>query len=429
MSALVKAGFPNIILPRRPGIERPRWPYTINRASVQANGLTFLCPMEYFGSSGLSVELVSGQHGTLEGSPARISDVLMRSTTDFDSVDDLITFPSKVYFHVASPFSMSFWINLDDFSDPRPGICQFQSDATVGDADGFKVIAIDRAVDFDNSPILFCNTEGSAAGGNDSYAETEDFGGTLLNAWNHFLITYNGNGLTTIGNFTMYRNGVDEPLKVASAFQPGHGNQTMIGRGGSANDFWDGRMADVRAYDIELGQPVARQMANAHTRWDVYEEYGRVFYSLAAVAITVDLADTLLLTDILARVDIGAFEGGVMQDVVSFTEELITAAPDQAITMPETLTPTEDLTVDVEKVLEDTLAPTEDLGVGVEKVFDETLAPAEDLGVAVEKVLEETLAPTEQLAVTQEILIEEAVSLEDELVGGGNYVLYRRRKH
>ena len=148
---------------------------------------------------------------------------------------------STTYVNSNSAFSFAAWVWLDDYGNSYPLMATLKTNGSTGYDIGFS-----------NQAGAY---EGIWFGSQSTFTGFRTTGGTpSLNAWHHVVITYNGNGPTTAGNYTAYLDGSSQSITTNS----GHGardNTTNIGGGlgsGSPTLEWDGKIDDVRIYSSVL---------------------------------------------------------------------------------------------------------------------------------------------------------------------------------
>ena len=269
---------PPAIRPFR-GIQRPRWPVTLNRDSPQAERITAHWPMLPAGGN-IAHELVRGLNGTLTGmdlATAWTSDIEMTSGLLFDGLNDFVTVPHDADLQPAGTdgaFSVCCWVKvltegdwlafLSKDQDGASGIYRFQIDNTAA-PNRLWVFGIKKLIGGTN--VLKSTTT----------VQTTSFV--------HICGTWDG---TTQRIFI---NGIEENSDTpTTGFE--HANPLEFGRnsgGQNANcvllhiSFYKGLAVDPK---------VIYQMWDPPTRWQLQYERGRVFYSIPAAAAFTMVADS-----------------------------------------------------------------------------------------------------------------------------------------
>ena len=269
MAVQVRAAFPSIIIPGRYGIQRPQWPFTINRDSPQAEGLVAWWPVIPFGDDGPLRELVRGFDATRNGNPTFQSDPeflwyqALDGTGDFWDVGDedeldagTVNFCFSCW--LRNPDNVSFTMNkrLDsnavgwEFLHER-GNVEDRITVRLFDGDAPSSVNVDWDMPTaDGQWHLACGVVDRTAGlgriyGDGIQISTQDISGWL-----------------TLSN--------------AQSLQLGARNGANL---------YAGDICDVRVYkNVLIGPQVAYQMWDPHTRHDLIYELRRVFYSFPAAA-------------------------------------------------------------------------------------------------------------------------------------------------
>ena len=160
------------------------------------------------------------------------------ASLDFDGVDDYVDL-SSFDIDTTSAWSISLWLNLDSFTPAYPNVFALKTDqstsfigfiSATGSYDGFNF----------GSSSNFVNLRSNTTTGNN-----------FLTTWKHVVITYNGSGITTTGNYTIYIDGSDDGTQASGAFSlcP---NVSKIGESNSASQRFNGNIDDAIIFDAEL---------------------------------------------------------------------------------------------------------------------------------------------------------------------------------
>ena len=277
MPALVRAAFPNIIIPGRHGIQRPRWPFRLNKDSPQAEGLIHWWPMmPAQASTAFDLAVIGAQDGSIGGFVTDTSHVEMGPGLNFPGgVGDRITCgdPTDVDFE-GNDFALVVWL-LVNTEDERQ--IPLAKDSSGGSARQFALQYDDNDSTINKLSVFYVDDADTiinqVTDGNDVLS---------LNVPHHWIGQRRGN------NLDIYLDGVE----LASSLQVGaHADMrttsTNITLGGrpftNFTEELKGELYDCRIYDRSFSAAEAWQMAN-EKRWDVYYELGRVFYSIPAAA-------------------------------------------------------------------------------------------------------------------------------------------------
>jgi len=277
---------PAIHVPR--GVQRPRWPFSLNRDSPQADGLIAWWP----GWAGAGTTLHS--YGGLRGSgTALAADGTFNGTIAWNVDPDglmgnVVEFPGGVG---GDRVDIPFFLNPND---GPASICVW----------GYL-----RSMPGNNDQNIIFQQEG--AGGvkwlgvrNDATKNsvTTAIGGILFeantditartNEWIHYSCTWSSGGS---GTMNIYLDGENDgsatrdPQSETSGYR--YGAHKVPGMGPGEGESWDGFLCDLRIYNVEVPASVVRAMWSPSSRWDMYYELNRIYYSFPpAAAPPVDVA-------------------------------------------------------------------------------------------------------------------------------------------
>ena len=345
---------------------RPRWPFTINRDSPQARGLVAWYPGAFGPPFSIKNVLTQGADATLAGGAAPLGDVEMGIVTDLDGVNDHAQMDGLVSVLAdLTVGSMSCWVRLDNDDDSEN-----------------EFIAVSRDVDATITELRFTYDVRPTR---DNFRPLYTQDGTLK--WG--AKTAEGTTDPHIGKWTLlelvqdgiepvlYINGIKETLTYdvtedktlwfkglfTDAATPADSfNVGILERNGSDIVPLQGRFVDLRIGSNITSAALAYQKWVPRTRWDLYHELGRVFYSVPAAAAapapsvtdSVTVAETIVMnlkimpsvTDtvtVAESVTVFLLPALFMTltDTVTATESVSTLLPFLAPTVNDTVTVTE----------------------------------------------------------------------------------------
>ena len=268
MPALIRAAFPNIIIPGRFGVQRPRGPFTINRDSLQAEFLTSWFPFDPEGGTVLR-ERMEGVDGNLISMSWSSNNITDREINpgfglDFDGVADGVEVPSKVVNLNTGTFTM--WIRMD-----------VESGVASENRFFFDTDTARHAYFTEPTVMIDMFNDGREA----FHANLSWAAGDLI----HWAFRYDKDSDLQ----EIYKNGILSPSTGGQGVWGSNslGTNLHIGKRIASIDtnFMDGKMFEVRTYSNLVHPAVIYQMWHPPTRWDLYYELGRVFYSFPAVTV------------------------------------------------------------------------------------------------------------------------------------------------
>lgn len=235
---------------RRSRIERPLWPFEINRRSSQAEGLVAWYPLWPHWGENYAREMVNGLNATAGGSPGwnYYTQHGLRGAYDFDGVGDYFTVVHDTRLDITGDITLWAWIRRDTNADYGGIIAK--TDASNWD--------YDLLIDGSNNIDFFSDSTGTIRASS-TYTNTTDF--RLLcfrrvgSACEFFL---DGASIGTATNATSLN---------ANTFP------VEIGRDGnwSAVAEFNGQIAEARIYNRGLSDLEMAAGFNPSTRWELYQ--------------------------------------------------------------------------------------------------------------------------------------------------------------
>lgn len=243
---------PGIITPPR-GVQRPYWPFAVNRDSSQAEGLVNWWPAQPWGGADV-YDLIGANQGSWQGSPVWFDDPLIGPALSFDGASTYVS--SGCVLNTAAPFTISFWAFLISYSQQFPAPLQFQTDQTSAFETVWSAQAGYNGVNF-GSDANFLQALGSTPGS------------SLVGNWLHQAITYNGAGRSTLANYALYLNGVAETLSAGGAYAATT-NATRFGFASLGTTYFNGYLSDIRVYIRAFSADEIAALYQPRTRWELY---------------------------------------------------------------------------------------------------------------------------------------------------------------
>jgi len=203
----------------------------------------------YLGSGTAWNDLVGSNNGTLTNGPTFNS--ANGGSIVFDGVDDYVVGATNMSISQNQPFTLEFWANLSSYTNPYPCLIQIKTDTTYG----FIVMVTQNSA---YSGINFGSTNGWVTLKNSNNE-------VPINTWNQIILTYNGNGIGSQGNYKMYLNN-QEQILISSGNYITLNQINNIGTAENASrgsDNWTGRIANFKQYNKALTASEVSQNFNA----------------------------------------------------------------------------------------------------------------------------------------------------------------------
>ena len=170
----------------------------------------------------------------------------------FNGTNSTVVPASVNYVSPGAPFTYSAWLQLNNFSDG-----QYQVSIKLQDSGGNPwEVFYSNDTTFGFAGIDFGSASGWVKGFTNATAP-------IGPAWHLLTITYNGSGQGTLSNFTLYLDGVSQPLSSAPSFAS-RTNSNLIGDDGGGN-VWNGKIDDVRIYNRALSPQQVLQLYHLGT--------------------------------------------------------------------------------------------------------------------------------------------------------------------
>jgi hypothetical protein len=200
-------------------------------------------------TSNLSDKSAYRNNGKLVGftSLTTVPGVIGRALSFNGNTSQYVDAGTQVYATQNAPFSVAVWVDLRSFIGPVPFIIQLASDTA---SPWFLFLG--------DSQTAYA---GISIGSNNTWANLKTNSVPALGVWHHIGVVYNGNGVGTDSNFTIYLDGVPQPRNTADT--PGPGTQTNIIGNDSAGDAatqWNGAIEDVRIYNRALSPTEVKRL-------------------------------------------------------------------------------------------------------------------------------------------------------------------------
>jgi hypothetical protein len=178
--------------------------------------------------------ILNGNNGTLSGSPLPTAITgQIDGAASFDGSHNYVDLgSSKTYIDSATPFTISFWMNLNAYSN-NEGILSLKTSGT----NAFEMFVYTGAT---YGPLSFGSSDGTFV----RLHPSVDFGSSLVSAWNFVTLTYNGSGAGTASNYSLSVNNNSKTLNTSSTFF-GIGNVNDIAKLGTGTYYLNGSMDEV----------------------------------------------------------------------------------------------------------------------------------------------------------------------------------------
>jgi len=228
----------------------------LNLKSPQATGLVLWFPTavgNFGGASLRDFSLHQQASGTFVNTPVWAREATVGGALDFERGDsDAVNVTDYALISSLSEFTISFWMNPE--SNPTTG-SQEHPVFCKGDRSGNKEFRVRRITTGLNFHI---STTGSdELGGTASWTPT-------LGQWTLMTVVWDG------ANITLFVDGVQHTQFSASGTMHDAGVDLRIGSYSDGVRFFDGKMADIRLYNVAKSTAEIWQLYDPATRWQLY---------------------------------------------------------------------------------------------------------------------------------------------------------------
>jgi hypothetical protein len=200
----------------------------------------------------------NGKNATLVNGVSYSSD--NGGVLSLDGVDDYMTLHSSLSVATDAAFSVEICFNITSFANTYPNIFQIKTNTQCAWQISVTNFAAGGGLGY--AGILFGSatfvnpTWANFSTGRDNASEV-----MVANTWNHIVVTYNGSGQMSAGNYTYYRNAVSKNFTGADPF--GNTNQqNYIGCIDADRFFFNSKIPIARIYNRVLSAAEVEQNFN-----------------------------------------------------------------------------------------------------------------------------------------------------------------------
>jgi len=208
-----------------------------------------------------------GNHGTLTNMDA--SDWVGTDrgrALDFDGTNNFLSiFGSKVFAADAQPFSVSCFAYVRNFTNQYSKLLMLRSD----DSSAWEMGLSDQT----NYRGLLIGTWTAWSRRRADIASAD-----MTNGWHHYLVTYNGAGRGTAGNFLFYFDGASRTATITDNFSP-TSNVSSIALN-VTNNRLNGQIADARIYNRALSPSEIKQLYEGGPGYGLRQERKRTRFQV-----------------------------------------------------------------------------------------------------------------------------------------------------
>jgi hypothetical protein len=180
-------------------------------------------------------------------------------SVSFDGTNDSISVSSALtYITENAAFSLSFWMNPSGYGSngTYANVLGFKSDY---DSKNFAINFNDDDTGYQG--LSFGITNYATPGISAKYHTSGILGDSLLNKWSQVVITYNGSGLATIGNWKLYIDGSSTTIAGASGWYDSGTLENTIGN--YRGYHWEGLIDELAFWDATLSADDADSIYNS----------------------------------------------------------------------------------------------------------------------------------------------------------------------
>ena len=256
--------------------KKPNWPFVFNRQSPQAIGLRQWYPFSpgkgdiLFNLAGTSFGRITDFNNGPLWKPNPYTGV---PGLRCDGTDDYVNFGNLNTFTGLLNYSLTLWFSVN----AAPGVFDniVGKELVGSNFPEFRLIQLNDAVEY----FHHHEDAGTAAG-----VSGGDLSTWVIDEPHLCVVTYSNIGGTRL--LTLYLDGVEVDTAVPSGeIWDGSSNLFLAAADDASLPSGPADMTfhDLRFYTTTLPAATVRHMWDPQTRWDLYYELGRVFYSVPAV--------------------------------------------------------------------------------------------------------------------------------------------------
>lgn len=188
----------------------------------------------------------NGYNGTLTNGPTFSSTNL--GSIVFDGVDDYVNLTSDLILDTTKPFTITSFSKLNSYNNTFPTL--FTIKTSTGDS---LILLITENSSY--APLTF------GWNGTNTYKPSTTLS---LNQWYNISLIYNGNGITSSSNFSLYINKISQTLSNSYVFGGiGQVNTLATLNTGSSSFYFNGNIPSFQIYNRALNTSEISQNYNA----------------------------------------------------------------------------------------------------------------------------------------------------------------------
>jgi len=205
-----------------------------------------------------ATDLIGNQPLTLT-SPSPNYNVNYGGVWEFDLLGSngvITTDDSPTLFYSGLPLTMVGWHYLRDYSpDAYPGWMRIKTNESTGFWCGMT--------NDGSYSTPFFGSDSNFARGRASAISTA----APIDTWNQTCVVYDGSGASTLGNYKLYWNGVEQTVSAPGGFAATP-NTNRIGMGSTTSTNWDGLIGPIMIYNRVLtASEILQNYNNTKTRF------------------------------------------------------------------------------------------------------------------------------------------------------------------
>jgi hypothetical protein len=199
-------------------------------------------PLAYYPLDGDATDATgNGFDGTVQGATFTANSRVGAQAAAFDGSASYVEVPDDPALDVTGPYTETAWVNLDDTSGRHDVVSKFDVDADFEDSHWALTVQV---------------RDGQLRAGFEDAADVDyiGVGGSVpASTWTHLAVVYDGSSVAGYVDgsevFSVAQATGDGSGSVADATPPTNDEPLRIGRG---EDYFDGRIDDLRIYDRAL---------------------------------------------------------------------------------------------------------------------------------------------------------------------------------
>jgi hypothetical protein len=211
--------------------------YRFAESGIPTDGLVAYYPF----NGNANDESGNGYDGTVNGATLTTDrNNNPNSAYSFDGNDQITLLDDFALIDNSTPFTISFWTYLTSYSNTFPTVIKLK---TTGTQPYFIWLNTNNAA---YRPVFFGSRDTFYTGKMDT-----DISSDFLNAWYHFVLQFDGVDASLVSSYSLIVNNINRGITNGGTISS-QSNTNNIGYGEFSGGFFNGKIDDIRIYNLAL---------------------------------------------------------------------------------------------------------------------------------------------------------------------------------